>query len=47
MVLRYPMEWVAIGWLRLRWEDIDPKSPAKVEELDWLDRELHGLANSL
>jgi hypothetical protein len=36
-----------VGTGRLRREDIDPKFLAEVEELNWLDRELHGLANSL
>ena len=36
-----------VGTGRLRREEIDPEFLAEVEELNWLDRELHGLANSL
>ncbi|NQT18018.1 MAG: sulfotransferase family 2 domain-containing protein [Planctomycetes bacterium] len=36
-----------VGTGRLRREEVDPKFLAEVEELNWVDRELHGLANSL
>lgn len=36
-----------VGTGRLRREEIDPEFLSEVEELNWLDRELHGLADSL
>lgn len=36
-----------VGAGRLRRQEIDPEFLARTEELNWLDRELHALANSL
>jgi hypothetical protein len=48
----YGWPWVArfrenVGAGRLRREDVDPRFLAEVEELNWLDYELHELADSL